>query len=44
MKAEKINLLAKFEHVMDYWSPRIIEQMNDYHFKLAKFKGEFTWH
>jgi len=44
MKAEKINLLAKFEHVMDYWSPRIIEQMNDYHFKLAKFKGEFTCH
>ena len=44
MKAEKINLLEKFEHVTDYWSPKIIEQMNDYHFKLAKFKGEFTWH
>ena len=27
-----------------YWSPKIIAQMNDYHFKLAKIKGEFVWH
>lgn len=44
MKAERINLSEKFEFVTEYWSPKIIEQMNDYHFKLAKFKGEFTWH
>lgn len=44
MKAEKINLEEKFALVTEYWSPKIIAQMNDYHFKVAKFKGEFTWH
>lgn len=44
MKTEKINVAEKFELVTEYWSPKIIEQMNDYHFKLAKFKGAFTWH
>jgi len=28
----------------NYWSPRVIAEMNDYHFKLAKIKGEFVWH
>ena len=35
------NKLSKFD---DYWSPRVIAEMNDYQIKLAKFKGEFTWH
>ena len=26
------------------WSPKIIAQLNDYHFKLAKVQGEFVWH
>jgi mannose-6-phosphate isomerase-like protein (cupin superfamily) len=33
--------LAKFD---DHWSPKIIAQMNDYHFKLVKLQGEFVWH
>lgn len=28
----------------DHWKPRVIAQMNDYQFKLAKVKGEFVWH
>ncbi|MCG9660829.1 cupin domain-containing protein, partial [Vibrio mediterranei] len=28
----------------DFWSPRVISEMNDYQVKLAKFEGEFTWH
>lgn len=28
----------------DQWSPRIIAQMNDYHFKLARLQGDFVWH
>jgi hypothetical protein len=28
----------------DYWSPKIIGDLNDSHVKLAKFKGEFVWH
>jgi len=33
--------LAKFT---EHWSPKIIAQMNDYHFKVAKVQGEFVWH
>lgn len=40
----KINFIKKFELINEHWSPKIIAQMNDYHFKLAKIKGEFTWH
>jgi mannose-6-phosphate isomerase-like protein (cupin superfamily) len=39
-----INLQDKFTLVNEHWSPRVIAQMNDYHFKLAKIRGEFIWH
>ena len=39
-----INLQSKFELFSEYWSPKIIAEMNDYQFKLVKIKGEFTWH
>ncbi len=39
-----INLQKKLQKISDYWSPKIIAQMNDYHFKLVKFQGDFTWH
>lgn len=39
-----VNIKKKFRKISDYWSPKIIAQMNDYHFKLVKFKGGFTWH
>lgn len=44
MQENVINVKTKFEKVDGFWAPKIIAQMNDYHFKLAKFKGEFTWH
>jgi mannose-6-phosphate isomerase-like protein (cupin superfamily) len=28
----------------DHWSPRIVAQMNEYHFKLVKIQGDFVWH
>ncbi len=28
----------------EHWSPKIIAQMDDYQFKLAKLKGDFVWH
>lgn len=40
----KINLNEKFALFNDYWSPKIIDDLNDSHVKLAKFKGEFVWH
>ena len=39
-----INLQEKLGKFSDHWSPKIIAQMNDYHFKLSKFQGDFVWH
>ena len=39
-----INLQKKLAKFSDHWSPKIIAQMNDYHFKLVKLKGNFVWH
>ena len=44
MDIQPINLQQKFSKFSEHWSPRIIAQMNDYHFKLAKVQGEFIWH
>ena len=41
---DKINLEEKLALFSDYWSPRVIAEMNDYQFKLVKVKGEFVWH
>ena len=34
----------KFEKFFDLWMQRIVSQFNNYHIKLVKVKGEFTWH
>lgn len=39
-----INFREKFSKFSEHWSPKIIARMNDCHFKLVKFKGEFIWH
>lgn len=39
-----INFKEKFSKFSEHWSPKIIAQMNDYHFKLVRFQGEFVWH
>jgi len=39
-----INLNEKLATFTDHWSPKIIAQINDYHIKLVKFKGDFVWH
>ncbi len=41
---EKINLTQKFGVFQDYWSPKIIGELNDFHVKAVKLKGEFLWH
>ena len=41
---KKINIRKKFDRFSDYWSPKVIAEMNDYQFKLARLKGEFVWH
>ena len=44
MTESKINLNSKLESIKDYWSPKVIAELNDYQFKLAKIKDEFIWH
>jgi mannose-6-phosphate isomerase-like protein (cupin superfamily) len=44
MQRQPINLDQKLAKFSEHWSPKIVAQMNDYHFKLVKFQGEFVWH
>ena len=44
MKNKKINISEKLKKFKDHWSPKVIAEMNDYQFKLAKISGEFIWH
>jgi mannose-6-phosphate isomerase-like protein (cupin superfamily) len=39
-----INLRDKLAKFSEHWSPRVVAEMNDYQFKLAKLRGEFVWH
>ena len=40
----KVALLQKFDLVTEYWSPKIVGELNGQQVKLAKFQGEFVWH
>lgn len=44
MNLTAINLEEKLAKFTDHWSPKIVAQMNDYHFKLVKVQGDFVWH
>ena len=39
-----INLSEKFSSFSDYWSPKILGELNDSYVKAVKLKGEFVWH
>ena len=41
---KKINLNDKLKKIAEHWSPKVVAEMNNYQFKLAKIKGEFIWH
>jgi hypothetical protein len=44
MEYTAINFEEKLAKFSDHFSPKIIAKMNDYHFKLAKFQGDYIWH
>ena len=44
MDFKPINFQEKLGKFTDHWSPKIIAQINNYHFKLVKFQGDFVWH
>ena len=41
---DKVNLAQKLSLFSDYYSPKIVGELNDSHVKLVKLKGEFVWH
>jgi len=41
---EKVNLAEKLSRFTDYWSPKIVGELNGQYVKLVKLKGEFVWH
>lgn len=44
MNYSPVNFQEKLTKFSEHWSPKIIAQMNDYHFKVVKVLGEFIWH
>ena len=40
----KVNLSQKFNLVDEFWSPRIVGELNGQAVKIAKIKGQFIWH
>ncbi|MDM1071500.1 cupin domain-containing protein [Empedobacter brevis] len=40
----KVTLSEKFSLFSEYWSPKIVGELNGQHVKLVKLNGEFVWH
>lgn len=41
---DKVNISQKFQLFDEYWSPKIVGDLNDSYVKLVKLRGEFIWH
>lgn len=41
---KKISLKQKFSLFAEYWTPKIVGELNGQYVKLAKLKGKFVWH
>lgn len=41
---EKVNIGNKFSQFNEFWTPKIVGELNGQLVKLAKLKGEFIWH
>ena len=44
MTPTPINLHDKLSQFSEQWLPKIIAEMDGFHFKLAKLEGDFVWH
>lgn len=40
----KVNLAQKFAQFSEYWSPKIVGELNGQQVKLVRFQGPFVWH
>lgn len=41
---DKVTLARAFATFSEYWSPRIVGDVNDMQVKAVKLHGEFVWH
>ena len=39
-----INFAEKLGSIAEFWSPRVVAELNDYQFKLVRIEGDFVWH
>lgn len=39
-----VNLNEKFARIEEFWSPKILGEVNDSYVKAVRVKGEFVWH
>ncbi|MGF1475350.1 MAG: cupin domain-containing protein [Geminicoccaceae bacterium] len=44
MTHRPINLAQKFGKFREQWTPKVIAEVNDYQFKIARIEGDFIWH
>jgi len=44
MEIKKVNLKTKLNTYNEYWTPKIVGELNNQFVKVAKFKGEFVKH
>lgn len=44
MDISKVNIEEKFKLFNEYWTPKLVGELNGQYVKLAKLKGEFVWH
>lgn len=44
MNHRSINIQDKFALFSERGQPKVIAEMNDYQFKLARVEGDFIWH
>jgi mannose-6-phosphate isomerase-like protein (cupin superfamily) len=44
MPVAKVNLAEKLALFSEVYKPKIVGEVNDFHVKLVKVKGEFVWH
>ncbi|RKE89422.1 cupin domain-containing protein [Ichthyenterobacterium magnum] len=44
MEINKVNVQSKLNTFNEYWTPKIVGELNNQFVKIAKFKGEFVMH
>ena len=43
-RIEPVRLAEKLAAFTEQWAPRVVAELNDYQFKVARLEGEFVWH